>query len=138
MKAKKLNNKAVLPVQKHTGDAGYDLFAIKDCWILPKCRKTISLGVAIELPLDTVGLMFPRSSSSIKHGLTVFANVIDASYRGEIHACIYNSSWKPYRIARGDRVAQLVIVKYISNKFIFSNALSGSDRGARGVGSTGK
>ena len=97
-------------------------------------------GDAIALPAGYVALVHPRSGLAVKQGVTVLnaPGTVDAGYRGEIKVPLINLdpentvTFKP-----GDRIAQLVIQRYVEAKFIPAQALPGSDRAERGFGSTG-
>ncbi len=112
----------------HAGDAGADLRTTEEVTLKPFQRALVPTGVAIALPAGYVALVHPRSGLAVKQGVTVLnaPGTIDAGYRGEIKV--------PHP---GDRVAQLVIQRYVEAKFIEAETLPGSDRAERGFGSTG-
>ena len=124
----------------HAGDAGADLMAAEAFELRPFERALVPTGVAIALPAGYVGLVHPRSGLAVKKGVTVLnaPGTIDAGYRGEIKVPLINLD--PERTARfeaGDRIAQLVIQRYVEAVFVPATALPGSDRAERGFGSTG-
>ena len=96
-------------------------------------------GVAIALPAGYVALVHPRSGLAAKHGVTVLnaPGTVDAGYRGEIMVTLINHSPEPFVIAKGDRIAQLLIQAVEIARFIQVEQLPGSERGAAGFGSTG-
>lgn len=130
-----------LPAYAHPGDAGLDLVARVDAVIGPGERMAMPTGLAIALPRGYVGLVHPRSGLAIRHGLTV-ANApgtIDAGYRGEILVGLVNLDPRdPVSIARGDRIAQLVIQAVESARLVEVDRLPGSHRADGGLGSTGR
>lgn len=139
VKFKKLHPNAVLPNHAKEGDAGADLTAIN----IERCgdnQVRHHYGIAVEIPENHVGLVFPRSSI-FKHNarLSNAVGVVDSGYRGEVTAVmdfLDNIQSQPYNV--GDRTAQLVIVPYITIRPEWSDELSETDRGANGYGSTGK
>lgn len=137
VKIKKLNKKAVIPQYAHPTDAGLDLVAVsksKD----NDGNFVYGTGLAFEIPVGYVGLVFPRSSVTARC-MTVAncVGVIDSGYRGEVTV-----KFKPYLFAkpydRGDRVAQMIIIPYPHVDIVEVDELSESDRGEGGYGSTGK
>jgi len=136
LRCKQLNKEAQLP-RWALGDAGYDLYSIETTVIEPHQKKLISTGIAVAIPNDYVGLVWPRSGVSSKTGLTTDAGVIDASYRGEVKVLLINTGTKPETIESGTRIAQLVIVPIFSMKPMFVDNLDETNRGNDGFGSTG-
>ncbi len=140
---KKLDERAKLPYRATPGSAGADLFACldKDVRIAPGERKLIPTGIAIEL-LDrrSGGFVFPRSSVSSKHGVSLAncVGVIDSDYRGEIKVPLINHSDEPYIIRHGDRIAQLVILPVLVPIYTERDELGFTERGEGGFGSTGR
>ena len=137
IKIKKLSENAVIPKYAMHGDAGMDL-TVTDIEIVDHFHVKYKFGIAIEIPLGYVGLVFPRSSI-YKQGqiLTNSVGVIDSGYRGEICAVMMgNNSYLSYKV--GDRAAQIMIIPYPQIEFEESNYLSESERGSCGYGSTGK
>lgn len=136
---KKLNESAVIPKYAHDTDAGLDLVATS-VEVDDDGNLVYGTGLAFEIPVGYVGLVFPRSSVSLRS--LVMANsvgVIDSGYRGEVTAKfkpIGQFLQNPYQI--GERVAQLVIIPYPHVEFQEVDILSESDRGTGGYGSTGK
>jgi dUTP pyrophosphatase len=126
-----------LPKYAHKGDAGADLQAIEKKTIAPRGRELVATGISLELPEGYVGLIWPRSGSAIKLGLDSGAGVIDSHYRGEIKILLFNHSDDEIRIQSGDRIAQLIIQKVETVKFIFSDQLNETTRNTAGFGSTG-
>lgn len=131
-----------LPVPRyaHPGDAGADLCARHDVELGPGARAAVPTGVAIALPVGWVGLIHPRSGLAARHGLTVLnaPGTVDAGFRGEIAVILLNTDQDhTVRLARGDRIAQLVIQQVATAGFTVVDDLTDSARGTGGLGSTG-
>ncbi|PLS30331.1 deoxyuridine 5'-triphosphate nucleotidohydrolase [Bifidobacterium margollesii] len=124
----------------HAGDAGADLRTAIDVVLKPFERALVPTGVAIALPHGYVGLVHPRSGLAVKQGVTVLnaPGTIDAGYRGEIKVPLINLDPRnTVEFHVGDRIAQLVIQRYVEARFVEAERLPGSDRAERGFGSTG-
>lgn len=122
------------------GDAGADLRSSVDVELRPFQRALVPTGVAIALPAGYVGLVHPRSGLAVKRGVTVLnaPGTIDSGYRGEIKVPLINLDPEHTVVFHpGDRIAQLVIERYVQARFIPADRLPGSDRAERGFGSTG-
>lgn len=147
----KLHPKAVLPQYATAGSAGLDLCACLDAPLTLERHTTsadqdqwncvkVPTGLAMAIPEGYVGLIFARSGLATKHGLTPAncVGVIDSDYRGEIVVALVNLGAEDYVIQPGERIAQLVIVPFAQPALVEANALSQTDRGTGGFGSTGK
>ncbi|EFA23419.1 dUTP diphosphatase [Bifidobacterium gallicum] len=124
----------------HAGDAGADLITTQAIDLAPFERALVPTGVAIALPAGYVAFVHPRSGLAVKHGVTVLnaPGTIDAGYRGEIKVPLINlDAHETVHFEPGDRIAQLVIQRYVQAKFIEAQTLPSSDRAERGFGSTG-
>ncbi|MDR3201555.1 MAG: dUTP diphosphatase [Bifidobacteriaceae bacterium] len=129
-----------VPEYAHPGDAGADLRSAEDVQIPPLGRVTVGTGLAVAIPDGYVGLVHPRSGLAARHGVTVLnaPGTIDAGYRGEIRVPLANTDpERPFRLARGDRIAQIVFQKVERARFVEVETLPGSHRGEDGFGSTG-
>jgi len=129
-----------LPSYAHPGDAGADLMAAADVEIPPGGRTLVPTGIAIALPEGYVGLVHPRSGLAARLGVTVLnaPGTVDAGYRGEILINLVNHDPDTTaKIARGDRIAQLVVQRVERAQFHVVDELPGSVRGEGGHGSTG-
>jgi dUTP pyrophosphatase len=129
-----------LPTYAHPGDAGADLMAAEDVEVPPGGRALVRTGVAVALPEGYVGLVHPRSGLAARLGVTVLnaPGTVDAGYRGEILVNLINHDRSaPARIARGDRIAQLVVQRVERAAFHVVDQLPASPRGTGGHGSTG-
>lgn len=138
LKIKKLHPNAKIPSYAHSGDAGFDLYVPESITLQPGDRKTIPLGVAVEIPDGYVGLMFDKSSLSHKQGLKTFGNVIDSGYRGEIHAGLINQSGQTQTLEAGQKIIQMLIMPVITVDIQEAEELSESKRGDGAFGSSGK
>ncbi len=129
-----------LPARGHPGDAGVDLRSAADVEVGPGERALVPTGLAVAIPEGHAGLVLPRSGLASKHGLTM-ANapgLIDAGYRGEVICSVVNLDREhAVRIARGDRIAQLVVVPVPDLAPVWVDELPTSPRGESGFGSTG-
>lgn len=134
---KTLHPAAKIPRRESPGAAGYDLAAAVDVSILPGDRAVVRTGIAIAVPPGTYGRVAPRSGLAAKHGIHVLAGVIDEDYRGEIAVVLLNTGDEPFRIAAGDRIAQLVLEKIETPQVVAVKDLDFSARGGGGFGSTG-
>lgn len=141
VKIKKLNEKAVLPTYGSPYAAGCDLYACTDADIKIQAGEAVLIhtGVAMELPVGYVGLVYARSGLATKKGLAPAnkVGVVDCDYRGEIMVSLHNHSKIEQTVAAGDRIAQFVIAPYITAEFEETENLSDTVRGAGGFGSTG-
>src|SRR5215469_7158025 len=129
-----------LPAYAHPGDAGADLHAAEDVVLAPGERRLVRTGLGIALPEGYVGLVHPRSGLASRLGVTVLnaPGTVDAGYRGEIMVNLVNHDPDtPAAIARGDRIAQLVVQRVERADFDCVDELSDSSRGIGGHGSTG-
>ena len=100
------------PAYAHPGDAGADLRSAEDFQLEPGERRLVGTGVAIALPEGYAAFVYPRSGLAARHGISIVngPGTVDAGYRGEIKVCLINTDRvSPFRVARGDRIAQLVI-----------------------------
>ena len=139
---KRLDERAVLPTLGTPYSAGADLYAVTDAPITVSPGETamIRTGLAMEIPEGFVGLVFARSGLACKQGLAPAnkVGVIDSDYRGELVVALYNQAPEPRIVSCGDRIAQLVIMPYLTAAYTEAQELSDTSRGAGGFGSTGK
>jgi dUTP pyrophosphatase len=131
---------SVLPNYAHPGDAGADLHASEALELAPGARALVGTGVSIALPDGFAAFVVPRSGLAARHGITIVNSpgTVDAGYRGEIKVTLLNTDLtQPFRIAVGDRIAQLIVMPVARATFIPVDRLPGSQRGEGGFGSTG-
>jgi dUTP pyrophosphatase len=138
----RLDPDVALPVQAHEDDAGYDLCAREAAHLAAAGgRVLVPTGLAIAIPSGYAGFVLPRSGLAMKHGVTV-ANapgLIDAQYRGELKVALVNTDpSEDYDVAKGDRIAQLVIQKVEYVEWSEVDQLDETKRDQFGFGSTGR
>jgi dUTP pyrophosphatase len=136
-------NKGRHPLPQYATDhsAGLDLRANLDTPLVlaPGQRALIPTGLHLELPEGTEAQVRPRSGLAFKHGVTVLNSpgTIDADYRGEVGVLLINHGHEPFTVNDGERIAQLVVARYIRVSFAEVPDLRASERGAGGFGHTG-
>jgi dUTP pyrophosphatase len=131
---------SVVPTYAHPGDAGADLVAAEGVRLEPGARALIGTGVRIALPDGYAAFVVPRSGLAAKHGITVLntPGAVDAGYRGEIKVTLLNTDRDTaYKVAVGDRIAQLIVMPVPAVRFVPVEELTDSVRGSGGFGSTG-
>ena len=127
-----------LPEYASAGAAGADLRASEETVIAAGARAAVATGLRLEIPPGHVGLVWPRSGLAVRHGIDTLAGVVDSDYRGEVRVVLVNHGEEPFRIARGDRIAQLLIQRVERALFRPEAELEASGRGEGGFGSTGR
>jgi dUTP pyrophosphatase len=130
----------LIPEFAKDGDAGADLRAKENYTIRRGQQVLVKTGVKIELPKGTVALVCSRSGLALKHGVFVLnaPGIVDSGFRGELGVILKNSGDSTFEVKRGDRVAQLVLMKYVTPTWNVTTELAESERGDAGFGSTGK
>lgn len=129
---------AFKPERAHDTDAGLDLKSPVDEIIYPHDSAMIDTGVHVELPRGTVGIIKPRSGLSIWHDVIAGEGVIDEGFSGSIVVKLYNHGSVHYRLTRGDKIAQLVILPVVYPDVEIVEKIEGGERGDNGYGSTGR
>jgi dUTP diphosphatase len=131
-----------LPEATTSGAAGLDLrAAISDTLILvPGAREAVPTGLRIALPAGFEAQVRPRSGLALRHGILVpnAPGTIDCDYRGEIQVILMNAGEAEFKIARGDRIAQLVVAPVVRPDWIEVDRLDETERGEGGFGHTGQ
>jgi dUTP pyrophosphatase len=131
-----------LPSYQSPGAAGLDLLAAipADQTLTPGERALIPTGISIEIPSGFEAQVRPRSGLALRDGVTVLNSpgTVDADYRGEIGVILINHGANPYVVSRGARIAQLIVSPIARIDLIENGELSGTSRGDRGFGSTGR
>lgn len=136
-----------LPRYETAGAAGADLRAnlpetqrAAGLELAPMQRMIVPTGLRLEIPEGFEAQIRPRSGLALKHGLTVpnTPGTIDSDYRGPLGVLLINLGPEPYRIAHGDRIAQMVVAPVVQADFLTVEDLGQTARGAGGFGSTGK
>ncbi|MGA3145865.1 MAG: dUTP diphosphatase [Acidimicrobiales bacterium] len=130
------------PAYARSGDAGADLVARVDVTLAANGgRALVPTGVALAIPEGYAGFVQPRSGLALRHGVTCLntPGLIDSGYRDELAVLLVNTDPEvPYRVHRGDRIAQLVIQRVETAVFVDVDELGESERGLGGFGSTGR
>lgn len=141
IRVKKVRDDAIIPTYGSAEAAGADLYACLESAVMIQPGETawIPTGLALEVPKGCAGLIYARSSLGAKRGLAPAnkVGVIDSDYRGEIRVVLLNHSKQVQTVEPGERVAQLLITPVLTPKYIESEELLDTDRGAGGFGSTG-
>lgn len=141
IKIKKLNNLAKMPSRGSLDAAGYDLYAATagPIEIQPHTTIKIGTGLSFELPQGTFAAIFPRSGIATKRGLRPAncVGVCDSDYRGEYIVAVHNDTNEPQIIEPQERIAQMILMPYIEMNFNEVDALSDTERGDGGFGSSG-
>jgi len=141
LRVSKLKGGAILPTRAHEGDAGLDLYACEAAHLGPGERWSVGTGVAVEIPAGHAGFVLPRSGLAREHGISLVNSpgLIDSGYRGEISVLLINTDpAETFRVAPGDRIAQLVIAPVALAEPVEADSLADSARGEGGFGSSGR
>lgn len=128
----------IMPTRAFATDAGLDLYSPEEVHIPPKWFATIDTGVHVELPKNTVGLLKSKSGLNVKHGIQSGEGVIDVGYTGSIRVKLYNHSGRWYKVEKGDKISQLVIIPILAPELELVDELDETERGTGGFGSTGR
>src|SRR5512136_1926099 len=122
------------------GAAGLDLRADEAVELAPGERRLVPTGLALEIPEGYEGQVRPRSGLALRHGVGMVnaPGTVDSDYRGELQVILVNHGREPVSFARGERIAQLVVAPVVRATLELVEALSDTDRGHGGFGSTGK
>jgi dUTP pyrophosphatase len=136
----RLENGAVLPKYESTGSSGMDVRSVEDCSIDPNSWKLISTGLFPEIPIGYEIQVRSRSGLAAKYGIFVLNSpgTVDSDYRGEIKIILANMGSEIFKISIGDRIAQLVVSPVTKATVISVEAISNTERGSGGFGSTGR
>jgi dUTP pyrophosphatase len=133
-----------LPAYQSDGAAGMDLLAAvpkrASLQLEPGARALVPTGLVLQLPPGFEAQVRPRSGLALRHGITVLNSpgTIDSDYRGEVQVLLANMGSEPFAIARGERIAQLVVQRVEQARLVEVAELAATTRGAGGFGSTGK
>jgi dUTP pyrophosphatase len=132
-----------LPSYQSHGAAGMDLLAAvkkgTPLQLAPGARALVPTGLILELPAGFEAQIRPRSGLALRHGITVLNSpgTIDCDYRGEVMVLLANLGGAPFAIARGERIAQLVVQRVERARLVEVADIAPTHRGAGGFGSTG-
>lgn len=141
LRFRRLSDAARPPARVHDGDAGLDLHAAEAARLGPGERASVGTGIALAIPHGHAGLVLPRSGLAARHGISVVngPGLVDAGYRGELRVLLLNTDReRPFEIAAGDRIAQLVLVRVEGPEVEEAAVLDETGRGVGGFGSTGR
>ncbi|NWN87029.1 MAG: dUTP diphosphatase [Micrococcaceae bacterium] len=140
MRIKRLTDTAILPTRAKAGDAGMDFYADESFTLHPMERRLASTGIAVQLPVGTVGLVHPRSGLAHRDGATVLnaPGTVDQGYRGEVKINVINLGQDALIIEAGDRIGQMLVQKFETPALVEVDTLDASERGDGGHGSTGR
>jgi dUTP pyrophosphatase len=130
-----------VPERAYAGDAGLDLVACEAAEIGPGERATVGTGLAVAIPEGHAGFVQPRSGLAAENGITVLntPGLIDSGYRGEVRVILLNTDRSAsFRVEPGMRIAQLVVVPLAPLETAEVEELPGTERGARGFGSSNR
>lgn len=133
----KLDNGAIMPTRAYPTDAGLDIYA-RETQVVPARESAVfDTGVHIELPAGTVGMLKSKSGLNVKHGITS-EGVIDVGYSGSICVKLYNHSGYDYKVSKGDKISQLVIMPILAPDLELVDEIIEQGRGNNGFGSSGR
>ncbi len=142
LKVKKLSPNAKIPTKATASSAGFDLYACIEGPVMIPARGRVSVptGIALEIEAGFAGFLYGRSGLGIRHGLVPSnaVGIIDSDFRGEIVVGLSNHSDTDYFIQPYERVAQLLFQAVLSPKIIEADELTDTERGKKGLGSTGR
>jgi dUTP pyrophosphatase len=138
---RRLDPELPLPAYAHPGDAGADLRAAEEVLLPPGGRAVVRTGLALAVPDGYAAFVHPRSGLAASHGIALVnaPGTIDAGYRGEVRVVLLNTDpAEPFKVRRGDRIAQLVVQPVARARFVAVEELPPAPRGEGGFGSTGR
>lgn len=140
VKVKLLTDAAQMPTYGTEGAACFDIYATDTVAIASGRAATISTGIAMEVPAGHAMMLYSRSGHGYKNGVRLAncVGVIDSDYRGEVCVRLQNDGKDTYIVQQGERIAQAMIVPVPRFELVKADALSETDRGEGGFGSTGK
>lgn len=133
----KLGEGAKKPFRKYPGDAGWDLYASRECTVQPGETADVHTDIYIDMPLRLYGRITGRSSSLRKHSLLVNEGIIDNGYTGELFVCVHNLGPEPFHVKPGMRLAQILFHVIEDVRWSEVGYIPDRDRGSNGFGSTG-
>jgi dUTP pyrophosphatase len=134
-----VENDAKTPVYAHKGDAGLDLFSPKNILLKAGEKVIVDTKIKIDLPEDTVGLIWDKGSLGCVFGIKVLGGVFDQNFKGTYTVGLINLSKKDYQIEKGDKICQLLIQPIVNVKVeLVKKISSNSPRGSSRFGSSGK
>jgi len=133
---KRMHPDAIIPARQSDGAAGFDLYSIEDGWVIPHGSAAFDTGIAMAIPEGYDGQVCPRSGLAFKHNIFAVDGEIDPDYRGNVKVLLLSKSDEPFRVTKGDRIAQIVFRKTLTASAEVDE-LEETTRGTSGFGSTG-
>lgn len=137
LKVRRINPDAKLPRYGHSGDAGLDLFSVAGAVLKPGEAFAVPTGIQTAIPSGYVGLIWDKSGISLS-GVHRLAGVVDSGYRGEIKVVMINLTGNDFVVAKGMKIAQMLIQPVSTVTVKETGDLDDTDRGEGGFGSTGR
>lgn len=133
----KLLEGAILPKKATEGSACYDIYSLVEKDIPPRSKEMFETGVFTEFSSEYMLHLLSRSGLSAKYGIEVGAGIIDSDYRGSIKVLLYNHSDNIFSVKKGDKIAQMTLIKIVTPEIEIIENLSETERGTNGFGSSG-
>ena len=133
-----LDEGAKIPTRAHNTDAGLDLYCKTEQKIWPHDSASFDTGVHIAFEPGTYGKIESKSGLNVKHGIVACGGIIDEGYTGSIVVKLYNLSDEPYTFNAGDKIVQLVIMRYETPEIELVDSLDETERSDQGFGSSGR
>ena len=138
LKFKRLSKAAIAPTKAHSGDLGYDLYAMEDVTIASGQKMKVSTGISFQFPPKWAGFVKDRSSMATKTTLETIGGVIDNGYTGELFVMFANYGNEVEHIKQGSKIAQLILIPVANFELEEVEEVSSNDgRNTKGFGSTG-
>jgi dUTP pyrophosphatase len=122
----------------YEGDVGYDIYSIEEKILFPFFPQVVGTGVSLSMPFTTYCTIETRSGHGVKNNLRCHRGIIDSGYRGKLSVKVYNHGWKPYRIKKGEKIAQIVFHPVLKPFLKEVKELDTTFRGEKGFGSSNK
>lgn len=138
IKIKRLHSDAILPSYAHPGDVGLDMFSLENYTLQPGERKIFPVGFSLEFPEGYAAIVKDKGSLPKNAGIHTMGGVFDSGYRGEYNVNLINLGNEAYKIEKGNKIAQLVIIPIVRAELKEVPSLSETSRGEGRFGSTGK
>lgn len=133
----RLTSNAFAPVKGSKGAAGFDLKSAYTCIVPARGKAVVMTDIKIELPSGCYGRVAPRSGLAANHSIDVGAGVIDEDYRGNLGVILFNHSDVDFAVTKGDRIAQIICERIFYPELLECKDLKDTERGDKGLGSTG-
>ncbi len=138
IKIKRLHSDAILPSYAHPGDVGLDMCSMEEYILKPGERKIFPVGFSLEFDEGYAAIVKDKGSLPKNAGIHTMGGVFDAGYRGEYNVNLINLGGEVYKIEKGNKIAQLVIIPVVRAELKEVSDLSETSRGEGRFGSTGK